>query len=912
MGFDLRWYQAEAVEAVFKYLNTNANGNPCIVLPTGCHAKGHPILMHDGTVKPVECVQVGDKLMGPDSEPRTVQQLCQGVDDMYRIIPTKGDPFVVNADHILSLQCTCEGKRKSKFPCGKAGGEIENISVREYIGKAKYWKHIRKLYRVPVRFRNQKDLPVPPYILGALLGDGYLNGTISITKPDIEMLQEFAMYAVSIGCSFARDSEYTWRITALRGRKNPLRDMLKGLGVFGITSEGKHVPQIYKSASAANRLQILAGLMDSDGSLSKSGYDFISKSPTLSDDVAFLARSLGLAAYVTECEKSCQTGYTGTYYRVSISGHCDIIPCKITRKKAPPRKQVKSVRRTGFKVEYVGKDTYYGVALDGDHLYVDGNFTVHHNSGKTPTMASICQKIVGWGGRVLILAHVKELLQQTADTLQYFLPANMVGVYSAGLNSRDTEHPVICAGIQSVYKKAGELGSFSLVMVDESHLIPTHENGMYRNFLHYAKIVNPKVRFVGLTATPYRLDAGYICGEENILNHICYEVGVRELIVQGYLCPIKTRAGSERPDLSGVHIRGGEYVEHEMAERMDRIVDGACREVVELTKDRKSVLVFSSSVEHGRHVQQKLIDLTGEEVGFVCGETASSERAELIERFKPGGSRLFGHLKYLVNVNVLTTGFDAPNVDAIVMLRATLSPGLYSQICGRGLRIHPDKEDCIVLDYGDNAVRHGPIDDIKVKDKNEGDGEAPAKECPECAAVIHAAYSVCPDCGFEFPPPELKHDTNASSAGILSGEVITEDYDVDRVSYWVHHKKNDPDAPTTMRVEYDTVISGLPGQTFKEWVCFNHTGFARQNAERWWRDRSRLPVPASTEDAVELANQGYLANVERIKVREVSGDKFPKIIGHIIGDLPDVPEEMLPAGVGINDEWFDDDSNVPF
>lgn len=168
--------------------------------------------------------------------------------------------------------------------------------------------------------------------------------------------------------------------------------------------------------------------------------------------------------------------------------------------------------------------------------------------GKTPIMASICKDTVGqWQGHMLILASVKELLEQTADKLRIVCPEVNFGIYSAGLRRRDTEHPVIVAGIQSVYRRACELDAFNLVMVDEAHLIPLEGDGMYRQFLAEAKVINPELRIVGFTATPFRLKTGPICTPDGFLNHICYEVGVRELIRDGFLCRSSAKPGSPRP-----------------------------------------------------------------------------------------------------------------------------------------------------------------------------------------------------------------------------------------------------------------------------------------------------------------------------------------------------------------------------
>src|SRR5262245_18633816 len=227
--------------------------------------------------------------------------------------------------------------------------------------------------------------------------------------------------------------------------------------------------------------------------------------------------------------------------------------------------------------------------------------------GKTPVMASLCKDAVGlWRGRVLVLAHVKELLQQTADKLAKVCPEVPFGVYSAGLGRRDTQAPVVVAGVQSVYRRACALGPFDLALVDEAHLIPPEGDGMYRQLLADARVVNPHLRVVGFTATPFRLETGLICAPGGVLNHVCYEVGVRELIRDGYLCPLVSKAGRAAADTAGLHERGGEFVADEVEGLMDQeaLVEAACAEVAEHTQARQAVLVFASGVRHGGHVAE--------------------------------------------------------------------------------------------------------------------------------------------------------------------------------------------------------------------------------------------------------------------------------------------------------------------
>jgi DNA repair protein RadD len=550
----------------------------------------------------------------------------------------------------------------------------------------------------------------------------------------------------------------------------------------------------------------------------------------------------------------------------------------------------------------------------------DGNpcLVLPTGSGKTPVMSTICQDAVTkWQGRVLVLAHVKELLEQTASTIRRIAPDLQVGVYSAGLNSRDTDNSVIVAGIQSVYKRAEELGHFDLILIDECHLLAPDGEGMYQTFLTAMREINPHIRLIGLTATPYRMKSGMLCGPDNLLNDICFEVGVKQLIDEKYLCPLKTKGGRSKVDCSNLHIRAGEFISSEVEELMDNsdLVASACREIILQTQDRHSILIFAASVAHAEHVRETITKLSGLECGIVTGDTPSAEREVLLKRFKGEhvDQNLFGdslpQLKYLVNVNVLTTGFDAPNVDCVVLLRPTASPGLYYQMTGRGFRLHESKQDCLVLDYGGNILRHGPVDAITVKDNREGQkGVAPARECPNCLLIVHAAVKICPECGHVFPEPESKkHDTEASEEGILSGDIEDSEYEVRDVFYSVHVKRFDSTAPLTMKVEYK-----LNRTSRCEWVCPEHDGWARKRFEKWWLERSNDPLPETAAEAVDIANAGGLAIPISITVRRIPGERFDKIIRCELGEIP----EGVAANLQNLDAWGDplpaDFDEVPF
>jgi DNA repair protein RadD len=486
-----------------------------------------------------------------------------------------------------------------------------------------------------------------------------------------------------------------------------------------------------------------------------------------------------------------------------------------------------------------------------------------------------------WNGRVLVLAHRRELLAQNADKLRRLDHRLQIGIYSVGLNRSDRTESVIVAGIQSIWKRACDFNPFDLVLIDECHLIDNRDDSMYATFLSQARLVNPHMRVIGFTATPYRLKTGSICTPDGFLNQVCYEVGVRELIRDGYLCPLITKAGLAKVDFDRLHIRGGEFVADELESLMDepQLVAAACNEIVACTSHRNAVLIFASGIRHGQHICRVLRECHEIEAGFISGETPNHLRDETLSRFQAG------HLKYLVNVNVLSVGYDAPHIDCVALVRPTMSPGLYYQMVGRGFRLHPGKRDCLVLDFGGNVLRHGPVDDIRVRERSAGGGgEAPAKECPECHSVVAAGYATCPDCGYAFPPPERsQHEAQATDAGILSGQVTLTKYPVGEVLYSVHRKKGAEDtAPRTLRVDYQV---GLYARK-SEWVCLEHEGYARQKGEGWWRARSSEPVPDTIEEAVELANAGALARPQSITVRAVAGDPFERIVDYELGPRP--------------------------
>ena len=341
-----------------------------------CHGAGTKVLLFDGSVKNVEDVVVGDLLMGPDSQPRTVESLARGREQMYRIIQ-RGEAYTVNESHILSLQMTGTKKRTPKTK-----GRVVNISVRDYLNKSTTFKHHAKGWKIGVDWKYV-PVEVDPYLLGIWLGDGSSDCS-TITSADEEVVQYILRACDENGWKIRitqqknnRASEY--HISNAR-KKTALSRALWKIGV----KKNKHIPMQYKINSREVRLAVLAGVIDTDGHKSSvrgyDCYDIIQKSKALTDDIAFVARSLGMAVTVSPCKKGIKSrGFVGNYYRIRIGGDITQVPVRIARKRSY-RKPSKDALRNNIKVVPIGVGEYYGFTLSGDHLYLLGDFTVTHNT----------------------------------------------------------------------------------------------------------------------------------------------------------------------------------------------------------------------------------------------------------------------------------------------------------------------------------------------------------------------------------------------------------------------------------------------------------------------------------------------------------------------------------------------------
>lgn len=472
-------------------------------------------------------------------------------------------------------------------------------------------------------------------------------------------------------------------------------------------------------------------------------------------------------------------------------------------------------------------------------------------AGKSIIISGFCKQVIEkWPDqKILIVSHIKEILEQNYNILKKHLQID-IGLYSAGLNSKTLSN-ITVAGIQSIYNKPELFDQFNIIICDECHLIPHKKNGIYHKFFNQVR-----KRVIGFTATPFRLGSGYLHkGEGSFFSKIIYDIPIKKLQDEGFLCKLTAKGTKKRLDPEGIKKQAGDYILKELSLAFDReaITADIISELLIYKQLRKKWLLFAIDIEHSENITKELND-AGVKTACVHSKM-NSDRDKIINEFKDGTYQA------LVSVAVLTTGFDCPSVDLIALLRPTSSPVLHVQIIGRGLRVAEGKNDCLILDFAGNLRRLGPIDDPLIKIKGDGKGEAIMKECNNCWEIVHAAVRICPCCKQKF---QFKHKLSSKT---IEREVISleEWHHVDDVKYYNYKgKKKIP----MLKVTY---FCGL--RRFNEYVLIEHTGYPLLKAKQWWSRRSNYESPETVQKAVELSKT--LRTPESILVHE-SG-KYPEI-----------------------------------
>ncbi|TGD94292.1 DEAD/DEAH box helicase [Methylobacterium nonmethylotrophicum] len=500
----------------------------------------------------------------------------------------------------------------------------------------------------------------------------------------------------------------------------------------------------------------------------------------------------------------------------------------------------------------------------------NGLIVLPTGAGKSLVIATLVRETLlrDPAARVAVVTHTRELIAQNHAELMRLWPEAPAGIVSAGLGRREETRPILFCGIQSVWNRVEATGGFDLVIVDEAHLIPRDADTRYGRFLDAVRARSPRMRLVGLTATPYRLDSGRLDeGQGRVFDRIVYEAQVGDLIREGYLALLVSKATATILDVSGVPVRAGDYVPGalEAAVNRDVVTRAAVAEMVAYGAGRRAWLAFCAGVKHADAVRDAI-----RAEGFSCeslsGETGKRERDRIVRDFRAG------RLRCLTSVGVLATGFNVPEVDLIALLRPTQSTGLYVQQVGRGLRRAPGKSDALVLDYAGLVRRHGPIDVLSAnavaRARLLGEGGGPrAKPCPGCGALIALNASTCEACWVEPEADEAEtpHEAVADDeAAILSAGTVAVVREAQArwwpVAAWEFRRETCPRGPDLLAV---ALAGAEDAMTVR--LDLEASGFAREKAVQWWRRLGgAMPAPRDVDEA--LARRDELARPEAVRV----------------------------------------------
>lgn len=470
---------------------------------------------------------------------------------------------------------------------------------------------------------------------------------------------------------------------------------------------------------------------------------------------------------------------------------------------------------------------YQTKALDMLYAWFENNATGHPvlnmpgGSGKSVVIASLAKDALqNWPEtRILMLVHSKELILQNADKLRKLWPGAPLGIYSASVGKRQMGEPITYAGIGSVAKRAKEIGHIDLCIIDEVHAVSTTESGIYRKLISDLFAINPSMRIVGFSASPYRMGHGMITeGSAAIFTEILEPVSIEELVSKKHLAPLRSKITEHKLETEGLHKRQGEYIASEMEAKFNTKDNNQAvvNEIINKASNRAHWLIFCSGVAHSEAVAECLREsgITAESLDATHNK---AERERKLADFESG------RMRAICSVGIMTTGYDFPALDCIAFLRGTASPGLYLQCAVRGMRPSPGKTDCLVLDFAGVVSTHGPITNVQPPKKaGSGNGEAPVKVCEACNELCPISALKCPACGNPFPAP-VKKDLTLHLDDIMGVQGLEMN-----VRAWAWRKHTSKASGKEMLAV--TYYGGLSEPTVTEYLPVMHEGYAGQKA----------------------------------------------------------------------------------
>lgn len=490
-------------------------------------------------------------------------------------------------------------------------------------------------------------------------------------------------------------------------------------------------------------------------------------------------------------------------------------------------------------------------------------------SGKSIIIAFLVKRLLEIKPKAtfLVLAHVKELIQQNYRKILTVLPEVNVGIFCSGLGKKEALKQITFGSLMSCVRSLGLFQDIDYIIIDEVHRLNPEAESSYQKIISYFGC-----QIIGLTATPFRTTEGSIVGGNNVLGKICYNISIQSLIKDGYISKPITKDALSRINTDGMHLKQGDFDLNEMADKMECLVNKSIQEIADKAALRKHFICFCCTIEHAILVCDKLNE-AGITAQVLHSKVSRENRNKIVEDFQNQ------KYKCLVNVSILTEGFDAPFVDCIILMRATVSPGLYYQMVGRGFRTAPGKDNFLILDFGENARRHGCIDDIKnnpLEGFSNKKKSAPIKICPMCQTVLAIKEKFCKECQYEFISAAKLISDNVNSwvderdilsNGQYKNKSVIKEYQVASVKYNAHHKEN---KPPSMVVTYSTKGTIFSNE-FNDYICFLHEGYAHTRAVKWWfaNIEGFRPMPASKniDDYVNDARK-YAKKPLTIKVKQ--------------------------------------------
>lgn len=477
--------------------------------------------------------------------------------------------------------------------------------------------------------------------------------------------------------------------------------------------------------------------------------------------------------------------------------------------------------------------------------------------GKTHIISALVEHYYKLGQRVCLLAHRKELLEQSGGKIT--VP---FGYYSASIGEKITDAQVIVAGIQSIYDK--KLDRFDVIIVDEAHRVSNNEEeGRYWQFIEANAVDGKRPKVVGLTATPFRLKGGKLGWGD-----IVYEAKYPLLLSLGYLAPITNKA-KDTPDLSSVKIVAGEYSEDELSCIMEDpgLIEAAIKNIIAFGQERTSILIFCVGVNHAK-LLTKAMQENGMASAVLHGGTPKGEREKIIEDFKEG------KLQHLLNCEVLLEGFDCPRTDMIVCLRPTKSKALWEQLIGRGVRLFEHKDNCFLLDMAGNLMEHGGLGTPFFEKSRKEKAPPKGRICPSCETYCEPRAKECPDCGYIFPKEEANKANHKDRADVNNSATFIpmETYQVKKVLYKEHVSKS---GNTTLRIDY--VCNSRYGSISEYLSPFSENEWARGKAWQFFKDRGHpLASPVESYSMEDLLwHCAFLKQPSEILVDQ--SEKFPRV-----------------------------------